>query len=260
MKKIRENIKNVYLTGGAFGMIYHVGVMKILRKYDMTNIKLYGCSAGALTCAMVLLGYTDEQLLAVYNDISYRSFYATTTRPFDYESYNFTPLCLSALNKIKTDYPDAHKILNKKLYIGVTTEQGFKWYNEFKTIEELFNILLCSFNVPGLCSYDAIIDNMKCIDGGFGCDIDKHLPTKTLIVCPKIILNKNQPVLNGEIPVKYCIRPQPPNEIKHYYNKGANDMRNYIKYGTVSNQSNCIVSDESLVPISLWWFLRNLQS
>lgn len=258
--KIIDKIKNVYLTGGAFGMIHQLGAMKTLRKYDMSNIMFYGCSAGALTCVMVLLGYKDDQLLGIYHDFAYRSFYATTTKPFEYDSYNLTPLHFHVLAKIKKDYPDAHKILNKKLNIGVTTEKGFKWYNEFGTIEELINILLSSFHVPCLCSYDAIIDNMKCIDGGFGCNIDEHLPRKTLIVCPKIVLNKNHPVLNGEIPVQCCVRPPPPDEIKNYYNKGAKDMRNYIKYGTVSNQENVVISDESLVPLSLWWFLRHLQS
>ena len=137
-------------------------------------------------------------------------------------------------------------------------ETGFRWFKRFRSNEELFNILLCSFHVPLLCSYNATINGVKCIDGGFGCQIDKHLPSRTLIICPKHTDSSKFDVLNGDMPVKFCATPPPPRERIQYYTKGYKDMRRYIQTGKCSKSCHGKI-DESIVPNSVWWLLRRLQ-
>ena len=249
-------MKNIYLTGGAFGMIYQMGA---LRGLNIKKYIFYGCSAGALTAVMILLGYTDDEILDIYNDISVRALEKMRLKPYEYDTYNLTTHHFEVFELINKKHKNAYKILTKKkLHIGVTLENGFRWYTRFKSNEELFNILLCSFHVPFLCSYDACISSCKCIDGGFGLKIDKHLPPNTLVICPKHAESTRFDVLNGEMPVKLCGLPPSQKERMYYYNKGAKDMRRFIKYGNCSQQTTSIV-DESSVPIYVWWWLRYLQ-
>ena len=41
-------IKSIFLGGGAFGCIYHIGIIKALYKHKLFDITVYGNSAGAL--------------------------------------------------------------------------------------------------------------------------------------------------------------------------------------------------------------------
>ena len=45
---MKKKVKNIYLGGGAFGCIYHVGVVQALYKYKQMDVNIYGNSAGAL--------------------------------------------------------------------------------------------------------------------------------------------------------------------------------------------------------------------
>lgn len=251
----------IYLTGGAFGMIYQMGALSAAKSAakDTNEYIFYGCSAGALTAAMTLLGYSDEAFLQIYNDISNRALEKISKEPYKYDAYNLTPYHIEVFEQINKDYPDAYRILTrKKLHIGVTLETGFRWFKRFRSNEELFNILLCSFHVPFLCSYNAMINGVKCIDGGFGCDIDKHLPPDTLVICPRHAESVRFDVLNGEMPVKFCATPPPPKERMFYYNQGIDAMNQYVKTGK-SSKSTTVKMDESFIPNAVWWFLRRLQ-
>ena len=180
-------MKHIYLTGGAFGMIYQMGALSTAKSAAKDKYIFYGCSAGALTTVMTLIGYSDEDFLQIYKNISERALDKMDNEPYSYDTYNLTQKYLEVFELIQNDHPDAYKILTRKkqLHIGVTMETGFRWFKRFRSNEELFNCLLCSFHVPFLCSYNATINGVKCIDGGFGCVIEKHLPSKTLIICPK---------------------------------------------------------------------------
>jgi hypothetical protein len=247
----------IYFTGGAFGMIYQMGALSALS--DKSKYIFYGCSAGALTAVMTLLGYTDKEMLDIYDDISKRALDKINKEPYKYETYNLTPHHFIVFERINNDYPDAYKILTKKkLHIGVTLKIGFRWFKRFNSNNELFNILLCSFHVPFLCSYNAAIDGVQCLDGGFGCDIDKHLPPNTLIICPKHTESIRFDVLNGEMPVKFCATPPPPKERMYFYNQGKKDMQRYRKTGK-STKTNTNNIDETIVPLQVWWLLRKLQ-
>lgn len=167
---------------------------------------------------------------------------------------------MKVFDKVNRDYPNAYLTMNAKLHIGVTTMTGFRWYNKFTSNKELFHILLCSFHVPFLCSYNAKIDDMNCIDGGFGINVDVDLPDDCFIICPKVYTTKlkNYAYINGEMPILFCVFPPMPAIIDYYYNKGKNDMIAY----KVSKKSHCLrlySIDEEHIPINLWFLLRALQ-
>jgi predicted acylesterase/phospholipase RssA len=44
---MKKKVKNIFLGGGAFGCVYHIGIVQALYKYKM-NVNIYGNSAGAL--------------------------------------------------------------------------------------------------------------------------------------------------------------------------------------------------------------------
>jgi hypothetical protein len=253
-------VKHIYLTGGAFGMVYQMGALSAAKNAAKKNKYIfYGCSAGALAAAMTLLGYSDEVFLNMYNDISNKALDKLSKEPYKYATYNLTPYHFETFEQINKDYPDAYKILTKKkLHIGVTLETGFRWFKKFRSNEELFHILLCSYHVPFLCSYNANIRGVKCIDGGFGFDADKHLPPKTLIICPKHLDSTRFDVLNGEMTVNACAVPSPLEERMEYYNQGSDAMKQYLTMGKCSTTPAKHI-DEGIIPNSVWWLLRSLQ-
>jgi hypothetical protein len=244
----------LYLTGGAFGMIYQMGVVKHLRtKHTFT--KIYGNSAGALLGTMVLLGYTDDEVRRIYDGIADRAIDKILSNPLDTESYRLTPHHFEVLQEIHKRYPKAYKRVSNKLCVGVTMKSGFKWFTKFRSNAELFNILLCSFHVPVLCSYNAIIDNEYCVDGGFGftySDLPEHITT----VSPRY---QKEAHFNGHIPVHWCVLP-PPSYIRDlYYEQGFNDVKNKVK-NEVKNKVNLYQGfDESIVPEFMWHKLREYQ-
>ena len=102
-------------------------------------------------------------------------------KPYDISSYQLTQYHFQVLKYINDKYPNAYKLCSQRFYVGVTNiKSGFEWKSNFKSNLDLFNTLLCSFNVPYLCNYEAKIDNEICIDGGFGFDVTKKLPKDTL--------------------------------------------------------------------------------
>ena len=175
-------MKNLYMTGGAWGTIYQLGAITQLRKIIKKNdTKLYGCSAGALSLVMMLL-YDDTYILEFYKSIMRNTRDIVSKKPFVYDSYNLTNYNFNTFDILHREHPDAYLKLNKKINIGITTENGFQWRNTFTSNKDLFNTLLCSYHVPILCSYNACVDDKKCIDGGFGINVDKDLPDDCFVV------------------------------------------------------------------------------
>ena len=254
-------MKNLYMTGGAWGIIYQLGAITQLREIIKKNdTKLYGCSAGALSLVMMLL-YDDAYILELYKSFMREAHDTVLVKTFVYDSYNLTNYHFKVFDILHLEHPDTYLKLNDKLNIGITTENGFQWRNTFTSNKDLFNVLLCSFHVPILCSYNACVDDKKCIDGGFGINVDKDLPDDCFVVCPK----EHNPektshkYINGNIPLLFCITPPIDIITTYFYNKGIHDIIQYNKTGETST-SKLFNIDECNCPISLWWLYRRLQS
>lgn len=149
------------------------------------------------------------------------------TEPYHMSSYQLTKYHFWVLKQVNDNYPNAYKLCSGRFYVGVTNlKSGFEWKSIFKSNLDLFNTLLCSFNVPYLCNYEAKIDNEICIDGGFGFDVTKNLPENCLTISLYDLPNYD---LNANIPFMHRIMPPNPESCKEYVKNGYNDMKRVIR-------------------------------
>ena len=86
--------------------------------------------------------------------------------------------------------------------------------------------MLCSFNVPYLCNYEAKIDNEVCIDGSIGFDVTKHLPENCLVIS---LYDLPCYDVNANIPLLHRVMPPEPELCKQYVKNGYNDMKRAIQ-------------------------------
>ena len=224
---MNTNIKRIFLGGGAFGCIYHIGVIKALYKYKMNDITIYGNSAGALVGLFYTLRMPIKYIQYIFDTCAKNAKSNIENKPLDISSYQLTQHNFWILKYINDKYPSAYKLCSGRLNIGVTKlRTGFEWKYNFDSNLDLFNTLLCSFNVPYLCNYEAKIDNEFCIDGGFGFDVTKSLPDGTLKISLYDLPNYD---LNANIPFLHRVMPPEPNLCKQYVKRGYNDMKRAIR-------------------------------
>ena len=238
-------------------MIYQLGVGAYLaKKHDITLFNWYGCSAGSLAIVMLFI-FPPDEIVQHYTDIVNKTTEGIWKNPFDLDGYNLTDRHFDALQIIHERDPEAYKKINGRVNIGVTTPDGFRWYNTFNSNKELFNVMLNGFHVPVLCKYKARMHDKKCMDGGFGMDHCRDLPKNTLIVCPRVDVHAQ---LNGNMPDIKTVIPPTLSEIQHFYKKGRRDMRNYMKYGKTTDPVAFALPNELSIPVCVWKFIRNFQA
>ena len=73
IKRLKK-INHIYLSGGAFGVIYQMGALsKLTKYYKKYNISqkpiIYGDSVGALIGVLFLLGMKNSRQMEIYKDI-----------------------------------------------------------------------------------------------------------------------------------------------------------------------------------------------
>jgi len=253
--------KDIYFAGGAYGMIYHLGIINKLKLN--TNIKVYGISSGALVGMLYLLQYPKKKQIKLYNYLSDNSNDKIKENPLNLESYDITPNNFYALKKIIDDYPDAYKILTDKLYIGITTidennKTYFVWKHTFDSNLDLCNALLCGFHIPFLCNYDSKINNNLAIDGMYGFNENIYL-SKDILKFGITSHCKENYCITGNIPLEHCIFPIPKNYREKYFTKGVNDITNYITKNQKVVSKHYFELNDRIIPIPLFVLLRKLQ-
>jgi hypothetical protein len=256
MQSMIEKPKDIYFTGGSYTVVYQLGAGSYLAEnHDLSTFNWYGCSAGSLAAVMLFL-YPSDEILKTYLYIVGKMTEGIQKNPFDLNDYNLTGIHFEVLKYIHEHDSEAYKKINGKINIGVTTPDGFRWYNTFNSNKELFNILLNGFHVPILCKYKARIEGKKCMDGGFGMDFREHLPKNTLIVCPRVDVHAQ---LNGYMPDINTVIPPTLSQINYYYEKGRNDMKNYMEHGKTTGPVLFVTPNEFTIPISVWQVIRLFQ-
>jgi hypothetical protein len=175
---------------------------------------------------LILQGFKTMQ--KILDDITSHTKKNISEKPLELSSYkNWTIYHFKLLKFVNDNYPNAYKICSKRLNVGVTkTTTGFEWFNKFNSNEHLFNILLCSFNTPFLCNYDAKIDGIQCIDGGFGFNPQKNLPEDIIKVNLYDLSNYD---LNANIPFLHRVLLPEPQQLQIYMNNGYNDMKHILE-------------------------------
>jgi hypothetical protein len=165
---------NILFNGGAvWGFCEYIGVLQYIREHNLVFDKVYGVSAGSGIAALYVLGIEISDILEMWNDA------ITNTKFGDSLTINHILGCKFLFRKC----PNAYKIANNKLFIGITCKNGFFWKSKFKSNRDLGNALICGGTIPLLSSYTAKIKKQYSIDGGIGMSvIDK--PHDTFVVSP----------------------------------------------------------------------------
>ena len=237
--------KNLFLGGGAFGSIYYIGCVRALYEADMRDLTVYGNSAGALIGVFYILQMPVDEMSDIFaNAVKYATS-EILANPIQITSYQLTQHHFKVFDIIHKHSPDAYKKCSGRIKIGVTTEnEGFQWKDTFTSQLDFFNTLLCSFNVPYLCNYNAKINDIKCVDGGCGFVNSRDLPSDTL----KIVLSGAiENGLSANVPLIHRILPPPKFVWEMYLKNGYDDMKSRIETGKVRQQPrlvNEIISDE----------------
>jgi len=165
-------MKHIFFDGGGFtGFYEHIGAIKYILENNLTFERYYGVSAGTSAIIVLLLQYDIDEFLTHLENIFKRQLFTN--------QINVTDLHMQCIKYGIDRYPDAYKILNDKLFVGITLSSGFIWKSKFNSNEELSNALLCSGNIPFVSSYRAMIDTEIAIDGGFGLT---EIPPDTLSI------------------------------------------------------------------------------
>jgi hypothetical protein len=263
IKRLKK-INHIYLSGGAFGVIYQMGTLsKLTKYYKKYNISqkpiIYSDSVGALIGVLFLLGMKNSRQMDIYNDIYKLATQRIREKPFNISSYYLTEYPLKILKLINEEYPEAYRIVSDKIFIGVVLlhKNGHcekKWYSKFKNQKDFFNILLCSFNIPFLSTYDAkIIDNGNTMLAMDGCLRQEKMPDGIL----RIINGNHEGELVGNISLYESLVPPTKEGITHYYEKGKEDMKKKICTGENTNTTNPNYFSSSSLPLFMLSFLRH---
>ena len=192
---VGEKPKSISFSGCGFLGIYHVGVASCIKTHAPNWLKsvdrVYGCSAGSLVAAMLLndvdFGEACHRLLNIVKDA--RSRYLGPMSP------GFK-LNETLLRDMRCGLPlDAHKRASGKLFISLTRVRDGKnvIVNDYKSREELFQVLICSCFVP---FYSGIFPpkyrGVRYVDGGLSNNLPAYDDTITVSpwsgnsdICPR---------------------------------------------------------------------------
>ena len=234
--------QNIFLGGGSFGCIYHIGIVRALYEANQTNLGVYANSAGALVATFYVCQIPIDEMSQIFADIATNATAKITANPGEIGSYQLTQHHLDVFDRIHSLAPDAYKQCTGRLNIGINLDGlGFQWRDTFTSNVDLFHTLLCSFHVPYLCNYDAQMDGVRCIDGGFGFVMSRDLPSDTFTIS---LYGNNESDLDANIPFLHRILPPSNADWERYLKNGYDDMKYRLDTGT--DRSRPKYSDFSL--------------
>ena len=211
---------NIYFHyGGFWAMPHYIGAIKQLYKeYNKPNsrldrnIKFYGNSAGAswaLVCYLVLNGIMEVDQMEIRVNEQFDK-----PRPL---SHILTPIYCDLINIMAPHWSsNLARLLSGVLHIGVTTKDGHKFVNEYKTNADIYHALLCSGTIAGCSNYESILNGETCLDGGYKFK-PEHLIKDTIIVA-----NDTDVPLSLTIPdykTRRILQRKGKRQIKRYFRK-----------------------------------------
>ena len=147
---VGESPKSISFSGCGFLGVYHIGVASCLKQHAKSLInnfdKIYGCSAGSLVAAMLLVDIGIDEVCQHTMDVvaKARSGILGPLSP----GFKLNEILLKNLTE---KLPmDAHLKTSGKLFVSLTRVYDCKnvIISDFATREELINVLLCSCFVP----------------------------------------------------------------------------------------------------------------
>ena len=215
---VGETPKSISFSGCGFLGVYHIGVASCLKQHAKSLInsfdKIYGCSAGSLVAAMLLVDIGIEEVCQHTMDVVAQA-RAGIFGPLS-PGFKLNEILLKNLNE---KLPmDAHLKTNGKLFVSLTRVYDGKnvIISDFATREELINVLLCSCFVP---FYSGFVPpkyrGIYYVDGGISNNLPSFNDTITVSpwsgssdICPR---NDDESSLIDLIVVNTSIQATPSN-------------------------------------------------
>jgi hypothetical protein len=164
-------MKILFNGGAVWGFCEYIGALQYIREHNLSFDKVYGISAGSAIATLYVLGIETSEIMETWDNA------LANTKLGDSLTINHLLGCKLLFRK----RPNAYKLANNRLFIGITGRNGFFWKSEFKSNRDLGNALICGGTIPLLSSYTAKIKKQYAIDGGIGISIS-DVPEKTIVV------------------------------------------------------------------------------
>jgi hypothetical protein len=215
---------NLFFTGGGIlGMFYYAGMIRYIRDSKVKVDKVYGVSAGAAIGMCLLLDIDIAKLI---------TFMENTAK----ECLNVTEIQMKGVSYVLDQRPDAYKILTKRLYIGLSCKDGFRYKSRFKSNLDLANAIMATSCIPLLSSWKS-----KYIDGSIAFN-PKNIQKDLIVMVCKI-----------PFPLNMFIPPK--NMQSLLIENGYRDAKNNIK---TKNNDASYERDMNPMLLQLCFFLHDV--
>ena len=252
-------IERILFRGAAWGVITYFGAIQAIeleRQRENSciskDVKLHGLSAGALVLLLHVVGYTEREMCDLYEHY----FDKSRTNFMKGSVLDVTEINMELLKGIFGAHPDAYMKMNEaNVRIGVTTEKGFRFIKDFQSNFQLANVLMCTFHIPCLSSFDACIDGERALDGGIGFNASVFVESNRN--CSLIIgASHSESHINFDMSTMFLLVPPPKFLHNHYLALGYNRTCDILRSGTIRDE-NIVGSYTNLSTKSLWWIVRD---
>ncbi|CAF3700950.1 unnamed protein product [Rotaria sp. Silwood1] len=146
--KLNSSSINLSLAGCGFLGVYHIGVVCAFKEHapEVLNIKMAGCSAGALVAACAMSGCCLGQMCSDALEIAVRA-RSRALGPL-HPTFSIVDIIRNGLRRILP--PNAHELCSGRLFISLTRWKDNKNFiiDHYHNREELIQVLICSSFVP----------------------------------------------------------------------------------------------------------------
>lgn len=164
---------DIILPGGAvIGIFEGFGIIKYIRENNIKINKVYCFSSGCIIGLCLLLN------INLNNFIKY-----TEKIVDDPKKLSSIEICMLLFKYQLEQRPNAHELLGSRLYIGVTTPNGFRFISNFNSKDNLIDSLMGSTCLP------VVLSSWKCqspmLDGGI--TYSKSVVPKNAIAFPTTV-------------------------------------------------------------------------
>jgi hypothetical protein len=218
----------------------------------------YGTSSGALYVVMMACGFSCDEFAVWFN--RYAELAIEKMMRME-DSVSLTQYHIQLLKEIVARTPDAYeRVIRFKAHIGITTERtGFQWISRFESNEDLMNVCLCSFHIPGLCTYDARYKGELAVDGGVGFDVNRFFPeTPESTLTIATVTNTSYDVRDGPgVVPKMVVSPRMVRN--HWMTQGRVVLYDYLQ--GIAKPTPDVPNNSIFLSVSpeIWWIIRRFQ-
>jgi hypothetical protein len=271
-------VDTIYFDGAAWGMCYYIRMSDIIQQFSgpgnriVANPKYYGTSSGAL--AIVLTAICDNSSKWIEWYARYSEEAISKIQDHGWGGVSLSQYQIRILREMAAEYPDMYQqVMNARIHIGITLERsGFKWISHFESNADLMNVLMCTFHIPQLSTYDAMYRGEIAVDGGIGFDVDRFFPGKKNKLTITAAANTRYDLSTG-MPLVFKFIPPHAIIWSYWAERGALDLSRFLSIDPATETATETATDTAdnvtdqttnsmlqFLGPELWWVLRHFQS